>query len=154
MMVFQKRFDLKGRYVLLLSVILMIWGGRDFGLGWMSKNWPATEGRLLVSRVERHLEFTVPRLTYEYQVEGERYLGHRFSFKDTEILFPMDFEIAYPEGETTRVFFWPAHPSISTLERGYSAKYLIASAAGFVLFLFSLGVCLYEWRAGKPADAG
>lgn len=154
MMVFQKRFDLKGRYVLLLGVILVIWGGRDFGLGWMSQNWPATEGQLLVSQVERYLEYTVPRVTYEYQVRGERYLGHRFSFKDTQILYPADFEIAYPEGETTRVFFWPLHPGISVLERGYSPKYLAATAAGLVLLLLSIGIFFYEWRTGKSVDIG
>ena len=152
MRVFQKRFDFKGRYVLLLSVILMIWGGRDFGLGWMSRDWPVTEGQLLISRVERHLEYAVPEVTYEYSVAGERYVGHRFSFKDNEILFPMDFEIAYPEGETTRVFFWPLHPEISVLERGYSAKYLLAAVAGLVLFLLSIGIYLYEWRTGKSVE--
>ncbi|MFP4030627.1 MAG: DUF3592 domain-containing protein [Desulfococcaceae bacterium] len=154
MIAFQKRFDLKGHYVLLLSVILLIWGGRDFVLGFMSKSWPATEGRLLTSRAERYLEDSVPQVAYEYTVAGERYLGHRFSFKDATILYPMDFEMAYPEGGTTRVFYWPDHPSISTLQRGYSAKYLIAAVAGLVLFLLSLGIYLYEWRAEKSVDIG
>lgn len=154
MIVFQKRFDLKGHYVLLLGVILLIWGGRDFALGLMSKKWPATEGRLLISRVERRPDYMVPNLTYEYVVAGERYLGHRFSFKDTYILLPMGFETAYPEGETARVFFWPDHPEVSVLERGYSVKYLAIGTAGLLLFLGSLGIYLYEWRTGKSVEIG
>jgi hypothetical protein len=154
MIVFRKKMDVKGHWLLLLGLALMGWSGQYLVLGKLSEQWPAVEGRLLISRVERHLEDLVPRVEYEYTVAGTRYLGRRFSFKDKTILFRMDFEEDYPEGETVPVYVRPGHPEVSVLERGYSAKYFWFTLAGAALFFGALGIYAYEYFTGKSVEIG
>lgn len=92
-------------------------------------SWAATEGRIVANTVEpvaappasRSPPTFVVAVRYEYAVGGQTYRGSRVAFRT-----PTPFANAaaadrdrarYPEGATVTVYYDPAHPAESVLER-------------------------------------
>jgi hypothetical protein len=91
-----------------------------------SLSWPSTTGKVLKSRVEvsggDHTSVS-PRVVYEYEVSGktyqndhiragDRFLGRGWSSRDAYSAVDR-----YPEGASVTVYYNPANPAESALER-------------------------------------
>lgn len=93
-------------------------------------SWPSVEGRITASAVlserERNssgnfeLRYT-PRISYEYAVDGTSYAGDRVRFGLLNLAHEKaskDICARYPLGSTATIYYNPANPSESVLERG------------------------------------
>lgn len=91
-----------------------------------SMNYPATEGRILVSIIETHIEHDsdgnqirrgIWELSYSYIVDNERYLGNKFSYGYQ----PPNYELVreYPVRKKVNVYYNPNNPSNSVLYQGH-----------------------------------
>jgi len=90
-----------------------------------SLNWPSTSGTVTKSRVEvsggEHTTVT-PRVEYEYEVGGTAYLGTRIRAGDQFMRVgtsrdAYDAVDRYPVGAAVTVYYDPANPAESALER-------------------------------------
>jgi hypothetical protein len=90
-----------------------------------SQQWLATTGKVLKSRIEVDGgEYTSTRayVLYEYEVRGQMYQSSQIRPGDRFLLFHADrntYDIVeqYPVGATVTVYYDPANPSESALER-------------------------------------
>lgn len=128
--------------------------------GTRSQSWPKVSGRILSSGV-RVLSgagggqegggvpsvLAGPDLSYEYEVEGQRYTGSVVSFAGTRPTFGGANEIAelYPAGASVTVWYDPEDPECAVLEPGagnvpYVQMILgVGLIAGGMVFLFTAG---------------
>jgi hypothetical protein len=105
--------------------------------------WPATEGRITASRVERvkhggggKATYTA-EITYEYALDGQTFEGDRVWFGDDYSASDASvFRAAvgrYPAGKAVKVHYDPAEPAESVLEPG-------STWSGSALYLIGLGL--------------
>lgn len=105
--------------------------------------WPATEGRITASRVERVKQggdgkatYTAD-ITYEYSLDGQTFEGDRVWFGDDYSASDASaFRAAvgrYPVGKAVKVHYDPAEPAESVLEPG-------ATWSGSALYFIGLGL--------------
>jgi len=85
-----------------------------------SRNWLTTTGTILESRLDEDSDGYVPRVAYEYAVDGERYTNDRLYFhtcnSDSERAAGKHLS-GYPVGERVNVYYNCRHPSDSVLDR-------------------------------------
>lgn len=108
-----------------------------------SAAWPATEGRIIASRVARikqrggGKETYTADITYEYSLDGRTFEGERVWFGDDYSASDASaFRAAvgrYPVGSAVKVHYDPAEPSESVLEPG-------PTWSGSVLYFVGLGL--------------
>ena len=114
-----------------------------------SRSWSKTTGTIAKSSVRE--EFTqgsedspdswtyTPEICYEFQVEGRTVRGDRIGFDRKGYQKRLDAQAVvgrYPLGSRTPVFFDPAKPTDSVLERASgSGWFLVAAGAGVVLLV-------------------
>ena len=124
------------------------------------KFWPTVEGKL--TAMEYGLDFEVgrytkfyyrfPKPTYEYQVEGVKYVGHKVNrdIKSTWIAVekPSQQPNFYCEvGDLLTVHYSPKNPAKSVLQFALSPKrklhYLAICVTGILLIAFSFVLTIY-----------
>lgn len=108
-----------------------------------STAWPATEGWITASRVERvkqrgeGKETYTADITYEYSVDGRNFEGDRVWFGDDYSASDASaFRAAvgrYPVGSAVKVHYDPAEPAESVLEPG-------PTWSGSILYFIGLGL--------------
>jgi hypothetical protein len=88
--------------------------------------WPGTSGTVLMSSVQSkrtgNSRSTYPVVVYQYQVNGKDYQGQRIKageqFLSVRVAGEAQATVArYPIGATVTVYYDPANPSESALER-------------------------------------
>lgn len=90
-----------------------------------SQNWAETTGRVLKSRVEvsgGNIASVSPHVVYEYTVAGMTYQGDQVRVGDNAVAVRTDSEAyqivdRYPVGAEVTVYYDPANPAMSALER-------------------------------------
>lgn len=100
-------------------------GGQRSQLNKASLTWPSTTGTVLKSRVEvsgGEMTSVTPKVIYEYNVAGVRYEGDTIRAGDkfmrvTGSGTAYDTVDRYPEGAAVTVYYNPANPAQSALER-------------------------------------
>jgi hypothetical protein len=102
---------------------------RDRRRGRSALSWPATQGRIIESRVEEkclpgdrpNVRFA-PRIAYEYVVDGRSYRSERVAFG--EVFWSLAPQGAaakvarYPAGSEVTVYYDSQRPAEAVLERG------------------------------------
>lgn len=100
--------------------------------------WPGTDGRVLESFVERDASHNKePRVKYEYQVQGQRYVSDRICPQGriaTSGQYAEQLVDRYPADRPIMVFYNPANPADSALEKQLPAWVAVLKlCAGLVL---------------------
>jgi hypothetical protein len=124
--------------------------------------WPVARGilrgadivRVSVSTTRRPHSYYEPRLTYSYQVGGERYVGTRLSYEEPNSASRAQLEhrlAAFRVGDSLWVHYDPAAPQRSTLEVGGASD----GVGLMILTPFILLVAFLEYMLSRaePADA-
>ena len=123
----------------------------------LSTLWPSSEGKIISSEVESKTSSTrgvghgystsyFANIAYEYSVGGKKYTYKRISYGDygssdrvrTERIIN-----SYSKDEMVRVYYNPADPSESVLERGASLPTYIPLGIG-IIFSLSGVMLLYK----------
>ena len=137
-----------GGLALLFGIGFSLFAVVTFFTGVESEGWPAVDGSMVVSEVDIRRESRsgglpdkktyVPRVEYEYVVEGESYRGHRFELvergRQDRSSVERDLR-GFEVGETVPVRFDPGNPAASVLRVG------VPSAMG-VMLLFGAAFVL------------
>lgn len=114
-----------------------------------AESWPTAAGGILSSEVVIHRSHNtqghtsvnyVPKVTYEYQVNGQKYMGDGIGFGTATFGKKKADEIAakYPQGAPVTVYYDPANPSKAVLETrsvgggNFIAMGIILIATGFM----------------------
>lgn len=100
------------------------------------KRWPATTGKVIASRVEAHRRkpgeigynssdteiVNYPYIEFQYAVGGRNLRSHQITLGETPSMFPVEETLAkYPVGAAVAVYYDPADPGRTALEREWPA---------------------------------
>lgn len=125
-------------FLFVLGLLLAAFGVYQLRLVTKSKGWPTAAGQILASRVEaRHSPAATsedadsnsyfPVVQYHFQAGPYVYQGHRIGFSEQGYATPARAAKAlapYPAGQSVWVFFNPANPNDSVLERKNNSGYI------------------------------
>ncbi|MGF1657057.1 MAG: DUF3592 domain-containing protein, partial [Verrucomicrobiales bacterium] len=85
-----------------------------------SCTWSTTTGIILESHLDEDSDGFVPRVAYQYSVEGERYMNARLYFHTCNSDSERGAEkhlFSYPLGKPVKIFYNTKNPSDSVLDR-------------------------------------
>ncbi len=133
-----------GAWISLAGFALLMLFGPVFLRGWVSRNWPSTDGRITSCEVVlEHTDWHVT-LKYSYAVGGQKYEGTRYS--STGDYFSRDEsearEIAnsYPVGQWIAwIYYNPDDPADAVLIPGMNYMYWCVMGAFSVVLVIGLG---------------
>ncbi len=138
----------------IIAAVFVVWVLRNRRRADESGHWNRTTGRVVQSQVEARRSHSehgystsyYPVIVYEYAINGQRYQNDRVNF-GPEMGFsstgPSETVVGrYHVGNTVDVYFDPANPAESVLERtaGGSNNLLLVVAALIVAVLICTGV--------------
>lgn len=121
-------------------------------LGHLSRSWPSTTGRILISEVRRnpHRLYRVQAyVLYEYRVGGRRYTGTRVTFGGwlhTRQSAADRVVGRYRTGAPVSVRYDPRKPSRSTLERRTSKMVWLFIGIGVFMMTNIFGALMGWWE--------
>lgn len=131
---------------LLVAIAFAIFGA-------ISRHWPSTEGVVRQSSVvlwDYEGEAHVARVTYQYTVGGQSYLGSRISFGYKSARYSRDAAEAlvhrFSAGTPVPIYYLPSRPGISVLIPGVPKTLL-----GWLVFL-SLLLSLLLFMLARGAE--
>lgn len=156
-------------YIMVLALVMLIihmW--RGIAAGRESKNWPTVPGRVVASEVERETSRErvdrrdgvtryrrkvswIPRITYEYDVNGERFTGRNvyiFQMRYSQRRTAENVVRRYPKDKEVSVHYNPENPDKAVLQPGVPGRsqgvlFLFVVLLAAVLFsIFSDGISL------------
>ena len=116
-----------------------------FSRAYRSLRWPATDGVIVESRVERewgiHGPHSTAKIRYAYVVPGNKFENDTIAFGLVRGMLTWgysDREVQrFPKGRAIDVFYDPGHPEVSCLERGglgwEDCFMLVVSGGGIVM---------------------
>ncbi|MBP7902202.1 MAG: DUF3592 domain-containing protein [Spirochaetes bacterium] len=140
-----------GMILTLLSIKSLYWVGSESFLSIKSEKWPHVQG--IVNRQYPVLERIrgnsshVPKIRYNYQVEGKMYVSEKIGFPNQKKTKSQLGEMyrKYQIGNSVDVFYNPEDPKVSCLEPG-NFDYFFFFMIGSVGILFGLlgGFFLYQ----------
>jgi len=124
--------------IFLLGLLLAAFGVYQLRLVTRSKAWPAAAGQILLSHVEaRHAPSSTsedadsnayyPVLQYQFPAGPYLYRGHRIAFSErgySSADRAAKALAAYPAGQSVWVYYNPANPNESVLERSNNSGYI------------------------------
>lgn len=152
-------------YIMVAALVMliahMIRGILD---GEQSKQWPTVPGRITASEVERETSRErvrrstgvnhyrrkiswIPRISYEYEVDGERFTGRNvyiFQMRYGNRRTAENVVRRYPENKEVAVHYNPEQPDRSVLQPGVPGK----SKGVLFLFIVLLVAVLYSIISG------
>src|SRR5438105_2442035 len=127
------------------SGVIMLALGAKLAEVYQARHWLATTGTITKSKVrahkgaaddEGHEYRSEPLVAYEYQVAGRPYRGTRVSFAERSGGADLMPTLArYPIGKSVQVYYNPAKPAQSVLERDLPPLALAGVAALLAVFL-------------------
>ncbi|HSY53977.1 MAG TPA: DUF3592 domain-containing protein [Opitutaceae bacterium] len=137
-----------------------------YGIGEVKKaratmNWPSTQGRVIRSEIVRYPASKIdqpdtygPAVEYEYVSNGRKLTGNNISFgvtgaSESNHGFADDYVAKYPAGKAINVFFDPANPQESVLERGASGKTYISLGIGLIFVITGCFFTVIFWLMPK-----
>jgi hypothetical protein len=142
---------LYGLVFLGVGIFVLVWGFKNLKHARTSVSWSSVSGMIVASDVEQMTSRTssggeeiryVPRIRYEYKVDGIRYASGRISFGGRTLHKSPDAaeaELAdFPVGKAVPVYHDPAAPSSSVLKPGVSGSVYLVFAGGLLFILLGL----------------
>lgn len=112
--------------VLLAGIVIGFYGIYKIYKGYESQNWPATEGKIIDSRLAG-AKRTIGRrvfIKYEYFVKGSRYVSSQISYTLIIGDYSGSVEIIreYPKGKKVTVYYNPDNPMDAVLKTEISGQ--------------------------------
>jgi len=123
-----------------------------------SVEWPAAQGRIASSVVERHYSSSNGRssttyhaaILYEFSVHGATFNGTRVAYGDYGSSDPSharEIVNRYPEGKAVTVHYMPGNPEECVLEPGLKAQSWFMPAFGLIFFAAGILMAIYIPKA-------
>jgi hypothetical protein len=118
-----------------------------------ASRWPSTEGTVESSEVKSEIRETrednrtrrrreyFAEVVYQFEVDGRSYRGQRLRFASVVSDSPAAAErdvAAHPVGSSVRVYYDPAQPEESVLDRSFATSSFLLPSFGLVLLVFGL----------------
>jgi Protein of unknown function (DUF3592) len=109
-----------------------------------SRQWPATSGEVLSSKVVGSIKQRKPEVRYVYTVNGHRHTGNRIMIgpgpRNGGLGIPSAREYIrrYPKGRGVTVYFNPENPAESVLEPGMNRVVMLLLLVGMFFLLLGL----------------
>jgi hypothetical protein len=109
--------------------------------GVMSRSWPVAAGVILTTKLVKKRnsegdEVSHQDLEYSYSVHGRTYRKTRVRFGIPRSMMYSNSQHGYRRGEHVDVYYSPARPSVSALQRGSSPFALITlGGGGFLVWI-------------------
>ncbi len=136
----------------LFGLLALALAMRDLWGAWQSRSWPATEGEIVHSKVQRFSRRTGSegntwtwRIHYEYVLNGTRHKGWRAYYGSEPTLgVARNIVARFPAGAAVKVYYYPKQPGTSVLIPGFN-RYTYGGLILALLF-FSLMVWLWQYR--------
>lgn len=119
----------------------VVWGAILLARSRRARAWPAAEGRIEVAEPSAPENDLLPLIEYSYTVDGKTYRGRLVFPAGT---FPQTPEFAasyvkkYPVGSMVTVYYNPAAPEESVLERGDQGGDWLVLASGIGAVILGL----------------
>ncbi len=129
-----------GWVLIALSPGALVWSVRRLMDNAKSRNWPTVKGEITKSQAWQYRytrsgsKFYVPRLTYQYNVDGKIYTGGPLIFGKTGL--PTEVLKPYPPGRAITVYYAPHDPRQNMLRPGNKAR-------DYLVLLVPLGLLVY-----------
>lgn len=142
------------------GMFLLLYGINQIYGGYKSTKWPTADGRVIESRIGKHIPSATdkvrtptfyPVVRYEYTARGIRYTCDRIRFsggtgdKRSKAKKYVD---KYPVGKTVVVYYYPDDPKMAVLEPGMVWTAFMVTLGGLV-FLFVGVICYRAYRSGR-----
>jgi hypothetical protein len=137
----------------LFGLLALALAMRDLWGAWDSRCWPATEGEIVHSKVQRFSRLSGYRegptwtwqIQYEYTLNGVRYEGRRAYYGGEPTLgVARNIVARFPAGAAVKVYYYPKQPGTSVLIPGFN-RYTYGGLILALLF-FSLMAWLWQYR--------
>lgn len=131
-------------YTIILSLFILsglaasLWGWRIIAQGKKTLLWPATDGVIDVSTIDKQQGDLLPRIEFHYSVDGHPYKGTVTFSRDITPSqeFCNSYLAKYPRGQKVSVHYNPDDPGHATLEPGVKKGDSIVLVIGLItLFL-------------------
>ncbi len=133
------------RFISLAVALWLLWSIRTNLIDWFkSQRWQGTQGVIRSASYERQPGIyshappfkkrngnTFLTLSFEYEVNGRKFVGHRVSFDESLISTPMNLV----DGQSVRVWYSPENPSHSVIYRRCPGVVFIVLALLFYALL-------------------
>ncbi|MFP4474910.1 MAG: DUF3592 domain-containing protein [Desulfatibacillaceae bacterium] len=145
-----------------MGVAVLVLSGVAWYLAWKTTEWPATPGRIILSKTADASSSALAEVAYVYDVSGREYRGRRiFMGAGKGPGFPEAGEIVrrFERGSPVVVYFDPKNPASSVLVPGVSRGHHILALVGLLFFLVGVlamrrtRVFLARWRRAAPRSA-
>ena len=149
-------------FLALVAGIGFVWFAASFATGLRAERWPTVPGRILAADAELSGTVSargpfgephyVPRIRYEYEINGRAYRGERIRFGGAGFMSlarAREELREWPVGTEVSVAYDPRDPMNATLERGADAAYAIwACSCALIALVFLGGYMGWIERAG------
>lgn len=148
--------------VFLLGVVVLGYGCRDTRSAKESLHWPETPGVITASFVHEYTEIDdsepafTPRIGYLYTVDGKTYSNDLISFEFKSMrnrsektkLWAEAVISDYPIGSAVTVYYNPANPQISVLQKGAATDWKIFWGCLFIA-IGAIGVLFFIYKGDE-----
>ena len=146
------------------GIVFLALGGYEFWQGSKTKDWPASQGKIIESEIEtrssssprhgrtsrRDTDYSV-RIRYSYEVAGQKLEGQRLQYgykSHDERSSAKQEQSRYPSGKEVQVFYDPKNPKSSVLLKGSGTSWL-AMGLGFMALVLGSVTMVYMARARR-----
>ena len=120
--------------------------------GFNPKDNPTVEGMIIKSSIEKsNIErrgYSID-VTYEYHVEGQRYLSNRICCDTSANDFSKDIIAKYPVGSKVKVYYRDKKPNLSVIEPRLGRNGAVFVFAFGFLFLGILFLIIFQTRSNS-----
>jgi len=143
----------KSNAVILVAVLLvfgLVLGGVGvyrYRIGKESSQWPSVQGKITYahaqsSRTNKRNQY-LPSVNYTYNINGKNYTGTRITASDEyqkTLIGAQNILKAYPVGAQVSVYYDPANPTVSLLERGTAKNVYVLIGGAVLCFFFAIAI--------------
>jgi len=146
------------------GIAIVLWGVAKLKLARDSRDWPAVEGRVIESTVDRSEKEHQPRVVYAYSLAGTSYESSQISFapfdKPGGVGRVESIVDRYPVGRPVTVYYKSDEPGVAILEPEVYSPFYIPLFFGVLIFCLGAFALWKNFRQvvnpasdSRPSDA-
>ena len=114
-----------------------------------SRNWASIEGKIIESsirRVKLRSPKYLPKIVYEYSIEGISYISNQLSFSEYMRFYRSCQGVIdrYPAGKSVTVYYDPKNPKNSVIQKGRIKSAILLFLLTMILTVYVLWFDLYK----------
>ena len=152
----------KSNAVILVAVLLvfgLVLGGVGvyrYRIGKESSQWPSVQGQITYahaqSRKTNKGNQYLPNITYTYSINGKKYTGKRITASDEyqkTLMGAQDILKTYPVGGQVSVYYDPANPGESLLDRGRPKNVFVLIGGAVLCFFLAIAIVVSAMKKSQ-----